>query len=150
MIDASRRASRPERRGGRANALFVVAAAEALPVELHGFANELTIHFPWGSLLRGLLLADPAIMRNLVAITRPGAVISLLLSVTEHDRAQGLQPITAAGIDGLGRRYAECGLTVIEARPATREDVVAVHSSWAKRLGAGAHRATWLVRMSRA
>ena len=40
------------------NALFVVAAAERVPAELHGLADELTILFPWGSLLRGALALD--------------------------------------------------------------------------------------------
>jgi hypothetical protein len=55
MADASRRAARPVKRGGLPNALFVVAAAENLPSELGGWAEAVTVHFPWGSLLRGLL-----------------------------------------------------------------------------------------------
>ena len=89
MVEASRRAGRPARRGGLPNARFVVAAAEALPPELDGCADELTIHFPWGSLLRGLLDAEPAIVSGIARIARPGAVVTILLSVTEHDRAIG-------------------------------------------------------------
>ncbi len=55
MAEASRRAARPAARGGVANALFVVAAAERPPIELLGIADEVTINFPWGSLLRGAL-----------------------------------------------------------------------------------------------
>ena len=53
-----RRDARPPARGGRPNALFVVAAAEAPPRELIGLADEVRILFPWGSLLRGVLGQD--------------------------------------------------------------------------------------------
>jgi 16S rRNA (adenine(1408)-N(1))-methyltransferase len=46
MVPASRRAAAKPERGGLPNALFVVAAAEALPVELTGVANLLTAYFP--------------------------------------------------------------------------------------------------------
>jgi 16S rRNA (adenine(1408)-N(1))-methyltransferase len=47
MIESSRRASKPARKGGRPNALFVVAAAEAAPPELACLADQLTIALPW-------------------------------------------------------------------------------------------------------
>src|SRR5207249_2947150 len=37
------------------NALYVIADAGSLPRELYGLASRITINFPWGSLLRGLL-----------------------------------------------------------------------------------------------
>ena len=46
MAVASRRAAATPRRGGLPNALFVVAAVEALPPELNGLTNAVTIHFP--------------------------------------------------------------------------------------------------------
>ena len=46
MVEASRRAARATKRGGLSNALFVVAAAEAVPAELDGRADALTVHFP--------------------------------------------------------------------------------------------------------
>jgi 16S rRNA (adenine(1408)-N(1))-methyltransferase len=46
MAEASRRAAANPRRGGRPNALFVVAGAEALPPELDGAAEWLTAWFP--------------------------------------------------------------------------------------------------------
>jgi Methyltransferase domain len=62
MAEASWRAARRSERGGLPNAVFVVAAAEALPPELDGVADLVTIQFPWGSLLKGLLDADPRVM----------------------------------------------------------------------------------------
>src|SRR5258706_5718256 len=59
MAASSLRAARPTCKGGLPNALFVVAAAERPPDELCAVAAEVTILFPWGSLLRvALALGD--------------------------------------------------------------------------------------------
>jgi 16S rRNA (adenine(1408)-N(1))-methyltransferase len=146
MAVASRRAAASPRRGGLPNALFAVAAAEALPHELDGLADLVTVHFPWGSLLRGLLGADPAIMTGLTRVMRPGATLSLLLSSTDRDRGAGVAPLQEPAVRALAGAYADWGLEVTEARPATAADVAAAHSTWGKRLGAGGRRPAWLLR----
>jgi 16S rRNA (adenine(1408)-N(1))-methyltransferase len=146
MATASRRAAAKPARGGLPNALFVVAAAEALPAELEGVADLVTVHFPWGSLLRGLLGADPATMTGLTRVLRPGATLQLLVSSTVRDRGVGVAPIQPATLHALADSYAAWGLTVTEARPATVADVAAAHSTWGKRLGAGTRRPAWLLR----
>ena len=149
MAEASRRATRAVRRGGVANALFVAAAAESLPAELDGLAKSLTVHFPWGSLLRGLLRADPAILAGIARVTRPGAAVTLLLSVTERDHVAGIDTFDGVAIERIGRCYAAYGLALAEGRPTTAEDLDAAHSTWARRLGAGTHRPAWLLRFRR-
>lgn len=149
MVEASRRAARATKRGGLPNALFVVAAANALPAELDGLADALTAYFPWGSLLRGLLDADPAIVAGMARVTRPGATATLLLSVTERDR-----PIDPISLDerrfaALAPGYAAHGLLLREARLATVSEVARSHSTWAKRLKAGISRPVWLARFHR-
>jgi 16S rRNA (adenine(1408)-N(1))-methyltransferase len=146
MAQASRRAAAAPRRGGLPNALFVVAAAEALPPELDGLADAVTVHFPWGSLLRGLLRADPAVMAGLTRVMRPGATLTMLLSSTDRDRAAGVAPLDEAAVRALAGAYAGWGLGVTEARPATAADVAAAHSTWGKRLGIGRQRPAWLLR----
>jgi 16S rRNA (adenine(1408)-N(1))-methyltransferase len=149
MVEASRRAARATKRGGLPSALFVVAAAEALPAELNGRAAALTVHFPWGSLLRGLLDADPAIVGSIARVTRPGATVTMLLSVTERDRSIGRDWLDERTFAALAPRYAAHGLLLREVRPATVEEVSQSHSSWAKRLGAGISRPVWFVRFER-
>ena len=149
MAEASRRSARNVRRGGLANALFVAAAAEALPAELDGIAASLTVHFPWGSLLRGLLRADPPILTGITRVTRPGAAVTLLLSVTERDHVAGMDTFDGAAVERLGRCYAAYGLALTEGRPATAANLAAVHSTWARRLGAGVRRPAWLLRFRR-
>ena len=147
MVEASRRAMRPARRGGLGNALFVAAAAESLPAELDGSADALTIQFPWGSLLRGVLRADPVLADGLVRVTRPCALVSILVSVTERDQAVETGPLDEQVIVALADRYATLGLAPIERRRAGPDDLARAHSSWAKRLGAG--RDVWCLRLQR-
>jgi 16S rRNA (adenine(1408)-N(1))-methyltransferase len=146
MATASRRAAAKPSRGGLPNALFVVAAVQALPPELDGVADLVTVHFPWGSLLRGLLGADPATMAGLTRVLRPGATLQMLLSSTARDRGAGVEPIQAATLHALAQSYAALGLAVTQLRPATADDVAAAHSTWGKRLGAGTQRPAWLLR----
>lgn len=54
------------------NLRFVQAPAEALPPELTG-VDELHVIMPWGSLLRGVIGAEPELLRRLAAACRPGA-----------------------------------------------------------------------------
>ena len=112
MAEASRRAARRTERGGLPNALFVVAAAEALPHELDGLADRVTVHFPWGSLLRGLLAADPAILDGLVRVMRPGATLSMLVSSTARDRGAGVEPLDEHALAALAVDYGRSGLEV--------------------------------------
>jgi 16S rRNA (adenine(1408)-N(1))-methyltransferase len=46
MVEAARPVTGRPSRGGLPNALFVVAAVEALPAELDGVADLVTAHFP--------------------------------------------------------------------------------------------------------
>jgi len=106
MAEASRRAARSARKGGLANAIFVVAAAESLPAELDGAATVVTLHFPWGSLLRGVAAAEPWLAAALVRVTRPGALVDAFVSVTPRDRIPGTRPAWRVRLRTSTRRLA--------------------------------------------
>jgi 16S rRNA (adenine(1408)-N(1))-methyltransferase len=142
LRDASRKAARTAKKGGLPNALFVVAAVEALPGELVAIADEVRIAFPWSSLLRGVLGADGDVLAGIARTAKPGAEMRALLSVTPHD---GLG-VTAAVHRAA---YEAHDLHVVEERTATAEEIAATDSSWAKRLRAGAERPARLVRAMR-
>jgi 16S rRNA (adenine(1408)-N(1))-methyltransferase len=139
MAEASRRALR---RGALPNALFAVAAAEQPPEPLRGLAGALTINFPWGSLLRGVLGADDSVLAGVATLLAPGGEATALVSVVPRD---GVPPVPEA--DVLATAYARHGLRLLEARPATAGEVAASGSSWAKRLRAGAQRPVTLLRL---
>jgi tRNA G46 methylase TrmB len=68
-IDACRENLRGVSRRAPQNTLFVIANAQALPPELHGLAAQVTINFPWGSLLRACWQMTGA---GLMAVACPG------------------------------------------------------------------------------
>jgi 16S rRNA (adenine(1408)-N(1))-methyltransferase len=109
---------------------------------LRALAGGLTINFPWGSLLRGVLGVDDAVLAGVARLLAPGATGSALVSVVPRD---GVPPIPAPA--ALAAAYARHGIELVEARPATPGEVAASGSSWAKRLRAGAARPVTLLRL---
>jgi trans-aconitate methyltransferase len=79
-IDACRENLRVHSQSELPNTLFVIASAQALPAELNGLASQLSINFPWGSLLESLLNNDTALMQGLSDITRPQASLEVILN----------------------------------------------------------------------
>ena len=79
---------------------------------------------------------------GVAALLAPGATGRVLLSVTPRD---GVPPLPEP--DELAAAYARRGLTLVEARPSTAEEVAASGSSWAKRLRAGTNRPVTLLRL---
>jgi 16S rRNA (adenine(1408)-N(1))-methyltransferase len=139
MADSSRRAWRG--RPALPNALFAVAAAERPPEALHGLAGSLTVNFPWGSLLRGLVGEDDAVLAGVARLMAPGAEARVLLSVVPRD---GMPPVPPHC--ELVPAYERHRLDLVEMRPATPDEVAASGSTWAKRLRAGRERPVSLVR----
>ena len=62
------------------NALYVIANAEALPIELSSLATRITINFPWGSLLTGLLTSGSQVLAGLHMIAWPSAQLEIRLN----------------------------------------------------------------------
>ena len=150
MAEASRRASRAVSRGGVSNALFVAAAAERPPPEFLAIADELTISFPWGSLLRGALAVDDAAARGIAALLKPGASLSALISVTPTDGLELCSLDRPGETRKLAGRWSNHGLQLATVRPATQAETFASHSTWARRLGVGRTRPAWRVILRRA
>jgi hypothetical protein len=152
MAVASRRAARSAAHAGLPNALFVVAAAERLPGELLGIADEVTIHFPWGSLLRGAIALDEAAASGIASLLRPGACLTTFVSMTPRD-GLGMAALDEPGeADALAARWACHGLLLESVRPAAVDELRATGSSWARRLlaGEGSDRPAWRLTLRRA
>jgi 16S rRNA (adenine(1408)-N(1))-methyltransferase len=79
-VDTCRENLRANSRAAPPNALYLIADARALPSALDQTATHLTINFPWGSLLSGLLAGDAVLLERLAAVARPGALLELRLN----------------------------------------------------------------------
>jgi 16S rRNA (adenine(1408)-N(1))-methyltransferase len=146
MAKASRRAAASPAKGGLPNAMFVLSAVESLPFELDGTADEVRIHFPWGSLLRGLVEGRDDVLRPAARLCGPGATLLALWSVTERDLGADIAPLSSPALASALLRH---GFEPLEMRDATVDEIVASRSSWAKRIGAGAIRRVTLLRAVR-
>jgi 16S rRNA (adenine(1408)-N(1))-methyltransferase len=126
------------------NLILLRDPVEAL--ELESVANEVTIHFPWGSLLRGALAEDEGLFAAICRLPRPGGRLTLLISLIERD---GRAPLTDRDIARVVRAYQSSGLALVESRAVLRADVEGARSSWGKRLDVGGTRPGHLLRFER-
>ena len=116
------------------NALYLIANAEALPAELCGLASHITVNFPWGSLLTGLLETGSKVIENLRMIAQPGATLEIKLNSSallkeglslEQGGVMVQQALQMSGFD---------------VKPPVTLDAEALRTyptTWAKRLGYG-------------
>jgi 16S rRNA (adenine(1408)-N(1))-methyltransferase len=135
MAEASRRAARAGSRRGLPNALFVVAAAEALPSELDGIADLVAIHLPWGSLLRGALALDEDVAAGIARLVSTSGRVEILAAPSARDRLSPEVDVRRRLAGGLVDDWRRHGLELCEARPATDAEIAASGSTWARRLG---------------
>jgi 16S rRNA (adenine(1408)-N(1))-methyltransferase len=150
MAESSLRAVRSVRKGGLPNAVFVVAAAERPPAELVGIAAEVTILFPWGSLLRSVLALDDACdaAAGIACLIAPGGLVRALVSIDRRDRLS-VPVLEAADSAALASRWARNGLTLTAFQPARPAEIHASGSTWARRLAAGRDRQVWRLELRR-
>ena len=134
MAEASRRAARSPRKGGSPNAAFVVAAAESPPAELAGLADLVTVRFPWGSLLRGVVGRDEAVAAGLAGLVAERGAIELVVAPVERDGLDGIPTSTDALVVGATAAFAVHGFEIQLACAPTAAEVRATGSTWARRL----------------
>lgn len=133
-VDASRENLRVTSQKAPGNALFIIANALALPVELHGLADRVTINFPWGSLLTGLLDAEPALLNGLMAVARPGAIFDVRLNGSALAEAGWeLEP----GGERVQHALISAGIKVKHPTRMDAGDLRGCPCTWAKRLAFG-------------
>lgn len=148
MTESSGRAARR----GPENACFLVAGAETLAGSpLAGRVDLLTVTFPWGSLLRGMLGLEPRALAGAGSMLAPGGTVVALTSVVPSDGLAGLDCLDARHAPTIERAWANAGLTGVTMRPARPEEIEGSGSSWARRLRSGAAaRPVWRLEGQRA
>ena len=136
----SEKIHRKPAKGGAPNVLFIQAAVEDLPSELNGVADEVHVHFPWGSLLRAVATGDITVLENLRRICAPEALLEIVIGLdpardqTEIERLD-LTPLCIDFIDQeLVPKYRAAGFETIERGIIAASDWPEFNTSWAKRL----------------
>ena len=142
----SEKIHRKPSKGGLPNVLFLQARVEDLPEELNGVADEIHVHFPWGSLLGAVATGEETILRNLRRVCASEALLEVVIGVDpERDRAEierlGLVPLTREFIQTtLIPKYKAAGLQIVEYGEVAAPDWARLKTSWAKRLQGNAAR----------
>jgi 16S rRNA (adenine(1408)-N(1))-methyltransferase len=148
----SEKIHRKPAKGGAPNVLFVQSAVEDLPPELDGVADEVHVHFPWGSLLRAVLSGDTDILNSVRRICAPGAMLEVVIGIDPvRDQSEierlGLPTLTRDYlVSNLIARYQSCGFEVIEHGILKAAQWSELDTSWARRLQGNEQRlVTYLV-----
>jgi 16S rRNA (adenine(1408)-N(1))-methyltransferase len=127
-------------KGGAPNVLFVQSAVEDLPSELDGVADELHVHFPWGSLLRAMAAGDVAVLRSLRRICARDALLEVVIGIDAvRDQSEierlGLTQLSLGFIDDvLTPNYLAAGFEITERGILKTTEWSKLNTSWAKRL----------------
>ena len=136
----SEKIHRKPAKGGLANVLFLQAAVEELPPELDGVADEVHIHFPWGSLLKAVATGDEVILGNLRRICADNALLEVVVAldpardITQLERLE-IPPLSPEYLESvLFPRYRQAGFEISENGMLPPSEWSSLHSSWAKRL----------------
>ena len=96
------KATRKLNKGGLPNVLFVQAAIENLPEELNKTADEIHIHFPWGSLLKAVVSGDENALASLYRISAPECLLEIVIGIDEtRDKSE----IERLGLPKLSEEY---------------------------------------------
>ena len=131
----SEKIHRKPAKGGAPNVLFIQSAVEDLPAELDGVANEVHVHFPWGSLLRAVATGDIDVMRSLRRVCAEGALLEVVIGIdpdrdkTEIERL-GIKPEFID--DALVENYRAAGFEIVERGALTSSQ--SIDTSWSKKL----------------
>ncbi|MCR5214985.1 MAG: 16S rRNA (adenine(1408)-N(1))-methyltransferase NpmA [Eubacterium sp.] len=143
MTDTSKKIEKKPEKGGLKNLILVVGAVEALPEELYGLGNEVTVYFPWGSLLESVVKPLPESMQEIHKIARDGAIFTFITTYQTSYEANEIEKrhLPDLSIEYFEGEYSEnlknLGFNVESVTELSLDDVKALGTQWAKRLGSG-------------
>ena len=136
----SMKATRKPNKGGAPNVLFVQAAIENLPEEFSGAADEIHIHFPWGSLLKAVVSGDETILQSLRKICAPECLLEIVFGIDEErDRSEierlDLPKISVQYLENvLIPKYENAGFKILESGILDSSEWSQMETSWARKL----------------
>lgn len=145
LAEYSAKAMRKPAKGGRPNALFVRASAEAPPPELHHTADEVHVILPWGALLAGLVdpTGQPAVLDGLRQLGKPNAVLRVVLNAEpwEESLPKDMADMPSVSVERVQAAYPQA----TDVHDLSPDEVKALPSTWARRLAASHHGAPHFV-----
>lgn len=131
------------------NAVFLRGAAEKLPEQLSGLADRVTIHYPWGSLMR--IAAEPVVeaMIGVRQCCKAGARLTVLLNYSVFEDRNYMERLGFGSVadpatnENLESAYARAGFLVEQRHVASGDPTV--RTSWGRHLVRGSDRKTLVI-----
>lgn len=133
-MDSCRENLREYSRARLPNLLFIIANAHSMPHELNGLVSQVTINFPWGSLLDGLLSAETSLMRGLESVASSFALFDIHLNggaLAEHGWHLD------DGAEKIYKNLICCGWQTCEPVSMGVNELRTFPTTWARRLAHG-------------
>ncbi|MDQ6787694.1 MAG: methyltransferase domain-containing protein [Acidobacteriota bacterium] len=148
----SMKATRKPAKGGLPNVLFVQAAVENLPEELNAAADEIHIHFPWGSLLRAVISGDENILQSLRRICAPECLVEIVVGIDEERDKSEIERLELPQLsfdyleNVLIPKYEATDFEILEKGILNPAEWSRLETSWARKLQNGQNRkVTYLI-----
>lgn len=148
----SMKATRKSSKGGLPNVLFVQAAIENLPEELDASADEIHIHFPWGSLLRAVASGDEEILKSLRRVCAPECLLEIVIGIDEERDKSEIERLALPRLSPeylenvLVPKYEAANFSLLEKGILSPAEWSRLETSWARKLQGGADRkVTYLI-----
>ncbi len=139
LRDVSRRAAAKPSRGGVPNALFGRLALEALPGELEGFADSVTLLLPWGSLLGAVARPEVDALARIRGLCKADAQLRVVFGYDVESDARAIETLALCALDArefctqLELGYRAAGFDVRVA-PIVTDRVRALRTTWSQKL----------------
>lgn len=133
-VDSCRENLREHSRSSLPNLLYVIASAQSLPHELTGLVLQVTINFPWGSLLDSLLNDDARLMLGLESILGSGARLEVRLNGGALSEAGWT---LEDGAERVRENLSRAGWFIRKSETMDSTSLRNFPSTWAKRLAFG-------------
>ena len=121
----------------------MLSSVEILPEELLQIADEVTVYFPWGTLLESIVKPIPDSIKQIYRISKSGAEFTF---VTAYQTTYEENEINKRSLPELSCLYFETdysqimkdlGFVTEIVSELTIEEVKSLGTQWAKRLGTG-------------
>ncbi|MGH9946243.1 MAG: methyltransferase domain-containing protein [Pyrinomonadaceae bacterium] len=142
----SMKATRKLNKGGLPNVMFVQAAVEVLPEEFTGVADEIHIHFQWGSLLRAVVLGERKILGSLRRIAAQSCLLEIIIGIDpERDESEYARlELPVLNLEHFRKiadsRYDTVGFRTVEIRELSFKEWRKIETTWARKLSSSSNR----------
>jgi 16S rRNA (adenine(1408)-N(1))-methyltransferase len=145
MYENATRAAKQEKKQAFTNLLYVVASVEALPEELSGIADTVSVILPWGSLRDGIAKAEPAVLANIRKLGKPGTVLTIFVGYEESreplEMVKSALPVLSRDyFKALTPAYSRAGIRIRRIETIGNNELKHLESDWAKKLAYGVPR----------